>query len=427
MSDTMEAGLIVEWHKEVGDAVSSGDILAEIETDKATMEMESYQEGTLLYKAGEKGESVKVGSLLAVLGEKGEDVDSIIEEYKKKEQESGNGEAKEEEQESSNSSEAKSGDSDKSSGAQPEGRKQQADANGSASSQTEDGRIKASPLARSMAKEAGIDLGDVKGTGEGGRIVKRDIENFEPQEKAAQASSSSAVASGAESYEDIPLSNMRKTIAKRLGESKFSAPHFYLTMEIDMNRVIKFRKKLNEESETKISFNDIIVKASALALRKHPMVNASFMDDHIRQYRHIHVGVAVAIPEGLIVPVLRHADNTGLETIAKNTRELAEKARNKQLQPEEFQGNTFTISNLGMYGIEEFTAIINPPDVCILAVGGIKEVPEVREKDGRRKISVRSKMKVTLSCDHRVVDGATGSEFLKTFKSLLESPFRMLL
>ena len=281
-----------------------------------------------------------------------------------------------------------------------------------------------------MAREADIDLSKVEGTGEGGRIVKRDIESYEPEaEKAPSEERKPATvsASGAEGYEDVPVSNMRKTIAKRLGESKFSAPHFYLTMEIDMNRVIKFRAKLNEESETKISFNDIIVKASALALRKHPMVNASYMQDSIRMYKHVHVGVAVAIPDGLMVPVIRHADNIGLEAIAQNTRELAEKARNKQLQPDEYQGNTFTISNLGMFGIEEFTAIINPPDVCILAVGGIKEVPEVREKDGRKKISVRSKMKVTLSCDHRVVDGATGSEYLKTFKGMLESPFRMLL
>lgn len=411
LSDTMTEGVIASWHKKVGDSVEAGELLCEIETDKATMDFESFFDGILLYRGGDEGEAVGLGSLLAIIGEKGEDISGILEEYKNK------AGGKEEPAPEPAKAEVV---------AAPAAAPATAAAVVSAApavSTNGDGRMKASPLAKSMAKEKGFDLNLITGSGEGGRIIKRDIEAYETSGAAQQQAAPVRVAVGQESHRDEKLSQMRKTIARRLADSKFTAPHFYLTMEIDMAKTWESRKDLNAVSPVKISFNDIIVKAVAAALRQHPKVNASFLGDTVRYYDHVHIGVAVAVDEGLIVPVIRFADTLGLSQIATTTRELAGRARERKLQPEEWQGNTFTISNLGMYGIEEFTAIINPPDACILAVGGIQDKPVVR--DGQ--IVPGKVMKVTLSCDHRVVDGAVGSEFLRTLKGYLENPIRILI
>ena len=412
LSDTMTEGAIAGWHKKVGDEVKKGDVLADIETDKATMELESYKNGKLLYQGAKQGEKIQVNDLLCIIGEEGKvDVDAVVAAAK-------SGQAGQSSQSSTPAEEtpvaqegAKNGEEH-----QPE-------------FTSPDGRVKASPLARKLAKEKGIDLSQVQGTGDNGRITKSDIDNYKPAEKAAagtqggvsQAATQSIV-SGEEGYKDIDLSQMRKVIAKRLGESKFSAPHFYLTMEINMDNAMQARAQMNEVSEVKISFNDMIVKAAAMALRKHPAVNSSWMGDYIRQYQHIHIGIAVAIEDGLIVPVVRFADQKSLSQIAAESKELSGKARNKKLQPQEFTGNTFTISNLGMMDIDEFTAIINPPDSCIMAVGRIKEVV-VRKGEG---FDVSNVMKITMSCDHRSVDGAVGASFLQTFKKYLENPVTML-
>ena len=304
----------------------------------------------------------------------------------------------------------------------------QASTNGQVSASS-NGRIKASPLAKKLAAEKGIDLKNVHGTGDGGRITKEDIDNYTPEvggqkpaEKTATSKYIPSAPVGEESFEEIPVSQMRKTIAKRLVDSKFTSPHFYLTMSIDMDKAVESRAKLNETSPVKISFNDLVLKACAVALKQHPAVNSSWMGDTIRRNHHVHIGVAVAVEDGLLVPVVKFADTKSLSQIAAEVKESAQKAKNKKLQPKDWEGNTFTISNLGMFGIEEFTAIINPPDACILAVGGITQVPVV--KDGQIKIG--NVMKVTMSCDHRVVDGATGSAFLQTLKALLEEPLRML-
>ncbi len=403
LSDTMEEGVIVEWHKKEGDTIQVGDVLAEVETDKATMDLESYWDGVLLKIMAAKGEAIPVEGLIAVIGEKGEDVDKILAEAQSTP--AAERKASEEVPAASESATA------------PAASPAAAEAAPGAPVGRESERIKVSPLARKMAAERGIDLHLIQGSGEGGRIIKRDIEGYTPA-PAATAPGFTA----AEGYEDKALSQMRKTIARRLSESKFSAPHFYLTMEIDMSRAVEARKSMNEISPVKISFNDLIIKAAAAALRQNPDVNVSWMGDKLRYYKHIHIGVAVAIDEGLVVPVVRFADQKSLSQIAGEVRELGEKARDRKLQPEEFQGNTFTISNLGMFGIEEFTAIINPPDACILAVGAIREKAVV--KDGEIKAAHR--MKVTLSCDHRAVDGAVGSRFLKTLKELLEEPVRLL-
>jgi len=429
MSDTMEEGNIVEWLKEEGDSVEPGDILAEVETDKATMELESYFEGTLLH-IGVKEGPVPVDDIIAVIGEEGEDWESALEEAKEKASENGDDSQEEEEEEKEQKEEETK--------AEPasEG------TSSSKGSQTSDSdtRIKASPLARSMAKESGINLANVEGSGDNGRIVKRDIEaaieqqeaqpqptpqpakeQEQPAEEAKQAIPSFTVG-GEDQYEDVNVSQMRKTIARRLSESKFGAPHFYLTVEIDMAKAMKLRKQLNEVAPVKLSFNDIVVKAAAVSLKLHPAVNSSWMGDKIRKHQSVHIGVAVAVDEGLLVPVIRHADMKTMSQINVEVKELAGKARNRKLQPQEMQGNTFTISNLGMFGIEEFTAIINPPDSCILAVGGIIEKPVVQDGE----IVPGHRMKVTLSCDHRVVDGATGAQFLNTFKEILENPVRLL-
>lgn len=413
LSDTMTEGVVAEWHKEVGDMVKAGDLLAEIETDKATMEYESFQEGVLLYKGVETGEAKPVESILAILGEEGEDYKALLE----SEGGDNGAEAKAEgDDEGKEAGKEDDGDKEESAEERPAARQDSGDS-GSREAESRDGRLKASPLARKMAQELGIDLGDVKGTGEGGRIVKRDIESYTP--KTSKTTHAPAYAVGKESYRDENISQMRKTIARRLSESKFSAPHFYLTIELDMDRAMAARKAINKAIEpAKISVNDLVIKAAAAALRKHPQVNASFMGDKIRYNDHIHIGVAVAVDEGLLVPVVRFADTKPLTVINDEVRDLAEKARNKKLQPADWEGNTFTISNLGMFGIEEFTAVINPPDSAILAIGTIVEKPVV--KDGQ--ITVGHRMKVTMSCDHRSVDGAVGSAFLQTFRKYMEDP-----
>jgi pyruvate dehydrogenase E2 component (dihydrolipoamide acetyltransferase) len=377
------------------------------------MELESYKNGTLLYQGAKQGEKIAVNDLLCVIGEKGKvDVNAIVAAAK-----GGTGTAQ--------------GTGGKAQEAQPAQQAAAPQANGQPStmSTTTEGRVKASPLAKKLAQEKGIDLSQVQGSGDNGRIVKSDIDNFVPKQAAAGGQPSEGqkpavqpVVSGQEGYTDINNSQIRKVIARRLGESKFSAPHFYLTMEINMDNAMQARAQMNEVSDVKISFNDMVVKAAAMALRKHPAVNSSWMGDFIRQYQHIHIGVAVAIEEGLIVPVVRFADQKSLSQIAAESKELAGKARNKKLQPNEFTGNTFTVSNLGMMDIEEFTAIINPPDSAIMAVGRIKEVV-VRKGDG---FGVSNVMKITLSCDHRSVDGAVGAAFLQTFKKYMENPVTML-
>lgn len=414
LSDTMTEGVIASWHKQVGDNVKKGDVLADIETDKATMELESYKNGKLLYQGAKAGEKIAVNDLLCIIGEEGKvDVNAIVAAAK--------GGSEKGQQSTVDGPQTKQNQTTQ----VTQSTNQQA-----AQSTNADGRIKASPLAKKLAKEKGIDLSRVQGTGDNGRVTKSDIENFtpstvhSPQSTVNQPVNQSATqqVSGQEGYRDIDNSQMRKVIAKRLGESKFSAPHFYLTMEINMDNAMTARAQLNEISEVKISFNDMIVKAASLALRKHPAVNSSWMGDFIRQYQHIHIGVAVAIEEGLIVPVIRFADQKSLSQIAAESKELAGKARNKKLQPNEFTGNTFTISNLGMMDIEEFTAIINPPDSAIMAVGRIKEIV-VKKGEGFAATNV---MKVTMSCDHRSVDGAVGASFLQTFKKYLENPITML-
>ncbi len=419
MSDTMEEGNIVEWLKKVGDSVEPGDVLAEVETDKATMELESYQEGVLLYIGVESG-PVPVNGILAVIGEEGEDYEAALSAAKSKSADAE--EEKSEEKEDTSEDEAISTSSSEASTGSTEGKGE---------SSSDDSRVKASPLARSMAKEANISLTNIQGSGENNRIVKKDIEDY-ISSGGAKAPSSSASSTSIEvpapvgladfQYGDHPVSQMRKVIAKRLAESKFSAPHFYLTIEIDMDNAIKARKEINENSDTRISFNDFVVKACAMALRKHPAINASWLGDKIRYNKEINIGVAVAVKDGLLVPVIKNADFKQMSAINVEVREKAGRAKDKKLQPDEMQGNTFTISNLGMFDIEEFTAIINPPDSCILAVGSIRQKPIV--KNGA--VVPGNIMKVTLSCDHRVVDGASGAEFLATLKAYLENPVRML-
>ncbi len=424
MSDTMTEGTIAKWLKKVGDKVESGDILAEVETDKATMEMEAYEDGVLLYTGPEEGESVPVDGVIAIIGEEGADYKTLLkaEEQKAKAR-------KEEKEEAAAGGEPAAAEKEEVS--VPSKTPQAPVAQETTEATKGDGRLKASPLAKRLAREMGYDISKIKGTGDAGRIIKRDVESYQPEAEPVAAEGKEKMERpvklpeivGEEDYDEVKVSQMRKTIAKRLSESKFTAPHFYLTMEINMDRAIEARKSMNDVSEIKISFNDLIIKASAAALRRHPKVNASWLGDTIRYNKHIHVGMAVAVEEGLLVPVIRFADNKPVSHIAAEAKELGNKAKNKQLQPKEWEGNTFTVSNLGMFGIEEFTAIINPPDACILAVGGIKETPVV--KDG--ELVPGNVMKVTLSCDHRAVDGATGAAFLNTLKEFLEDPVRILI
>ncbi len=413
LSDTMTEGVVAEWSKNVGDTVASGELLAEIETDKATMEFESFYDGVLLHIGVEKGQTAPVNTLLAVIGEEGEDVQKILAEAEKHQPKE---EVTEKKAEIPAPAPAPEPVVEKPAAVIPAPAPSPlpalADSNG---------RIFASPLAKKMANERGIDLGNVIGTGEGGRIVRKDIEHYVPY-VGGQGSGRRAYV-GVETFSDEPVSQMRKTIAKRLAESKFTAPHFYLTIELDMDAAIATRKSMNELGEVKISFNDMVIKACALALAEHPNVNSAWYGDFIRRNQHVHIGVAVAVDEGLLVPVIRFADGKHLSEIGGEVRDLAQKAKDKKLQPADWEGNTFTISNLGMFGIEEFTAIVNPPDSCIMAVGGIRQVPVVKEG----KIVPGNVMKVTLSCDHRVVDGATGAAFLATFKKYMENPVALLM
>ncbi|MES1222236.1 MAG: pyruvate dehydrogenase complex dihydrolipoamide acetyltransferase, partial [Bacteroidota bacterium] len=413
LSDTMEEGVIAEWHKKVGDTVKKGEVLADIETDKATMELESYKNGKLLYIGAQKGEKIAVNSLLCIIGEEGKvDIEKIVAASKAGGVATVPEPAVEITKTGTTTATAKTI-------SQPAAQEAQTATNG---------RIKVSPLAKRLAAEKGIDIHRLTGSGDGGRIIKADVDSYTPSSDKAPGQKQAPVpvftpVAGEEGFTDINNSQIRNIIAKRLAESKFSAPHFYLTMEINMDNAISARTQLNEVSPVKISFNDLVVKAAALALRQHPAVNASWMGDKIRRYHHIHIGIAVAIEDGLIVPVIRFADQKPLPQIAAESKELSGRARNKKLQPNEFTGNTFTISNLGMMDIDEFTAIINPPDSCIMAVGRIKETV-VKKPEG---FGVTSIMKITLSCDHRSVDGATGAAFLQTFKKYLENPVMMLL
>ncbi len=414
LSDTMEEGTVAAWLKQEGDKVEEGDILAEIETDKATMEFESFYEGTLLKIGIQEGESAKVDSLLAIIGPEGTDVSKI--------DTAGGGkkESKKSKSESDDSKGEKKSEESKDSKSQTESK--------------DGGRIFASPLAKKMAEDKGIDLSNVKGSGENGRIVKKDIENFKESkaDKPAEAKADSAeettaaaqpyVPAGEESFEDRKNSQMRKVIAKRLGESKFTAPHYYLTIEVNMENAMASRKHINEMPDVKVSFNDMVIKASAMALRKHPQVNSQWTGDTTKIAKHIHMGVAVAVEEGLVVPVLKFADQMSLTQIGGNVKNLAGKARNKKIQPAEMEGSTFTVSNLGMFGIVEFTSIINQPNSAILSVGTIVEKPVVKNGE----IVVGNTMKLTLACDHRTVDGATGAAFLQTLKTYLENPVTML-
>ena len=407
LSDTMTEGVIAAWHKKVGDQVKKGDVLADIETDKATMELESYKEGKLLYTGAEKGQKIAVNDLLAIIGEEGKvNVQQIV-------------------------------DASKNKGASPAAAKEPAAQTAELKSAPQpvaketnslngDGRIKASPLAKKMASEKGIDLSQLHGSGDFGRIIKKDVAEYTPAASAPAAAQKAAAVStaptGQVSFDDIPVSQMRKVIAKRLSEAKFSAPEFYLTITVDMDQAVSSRTRINENAPVKISFNDFVLKATALALKKHPAVNSSWMGDKIRVNHHVNIGVAVAVEDGLLVPVVRFADTKSLSQISQEVKEFAARAKNKKLQPADWEGSTFTISNLGMFGMDEFTAIINPPDSCILAISSIQQIPVV--KNGA--IVPGNVMKLTMTCDHRVVDGATGAAFLQTLKGLLEEPLRML-
>ncbi|WP_111685569.1 pyruvate dehydrogenase complex dihydrolipoamide acetyltransferase [Winogradskyella tangerina] len=411
LSDTMEEGTVATWLKKVGDEVEEGDILAEIETDKATMEFESFQSGTLLHVGLEEGQSAKVDALLAIIGPAGTDVSSVAKNFKV-----GSAETKSEPApaapEVSKPVEA------------PKVAETKVSAPvATAPATSPNGRIFVSPLAKKMAEEKGINLAQVNGSGENGRIIKRDIENFTP---AAVAQSSAPVAkfvpSGQEDFDEVPNSNMRKAIAKNLAKSKFSAPHYYLNVEFDMENAIAFRAQYNSMPDTKISYNDMIVKACALALRQHPQVNSQWFDDKMKLNNHVHIGVAVAVPDGLVVPVVKFANEQSLTQIGAAVKDFAGKARNKKLTLDEMEGSTFTISNLGMFGIESFTSIINQPNSAILSVGAIVSKPVV--KNGA--VVPGNTMKLTMACDHRTVDGATGAQFLQTLKGYIENPVTML-
>ncbi len=439
MSDTMEEGVLVSWQAEEGDELSAGDIIAQVETDKATMDLEVYDDGVLLKKVIQEGESVPIGGLIAVLGEKGEDVSDVLEQYAGESAAEEKPPESEEKEEEDEWTEVDFSDRGESAGKELEVAKPAAGGNGAQpvtktapARRDGDGRRKSSPLARRMAQEHKIELAQLRGSGPDGRIIKRDVEAA-IEEGVAEPSFRPAVDVPAgepkEPYVSQGISQMRKTIARRLAESKFTSPHFYLTVDVDMEKAAASREDLNRAAEKqghpKISFNDLITKACALALKRHPNVNASYLEKEgqIRLYNQVHVAVAVAIDEGLVTPVIRNADRKGLARIALETRELAGKARERKLQPTDWEGSTFTTSNLGMYGIEEFTAIINPPNACILAIGAVRDTPVA--KDGA--IVPGKRMKLTLSCDHRLVDGARGAEFLRDVQHYLENPVAMLL
>ncbi len=408
LSDTMVEGVVAEWHKKVGDSVEEGELLAEIETDKATLEFESFFDGVLLHIGVEKGAGAPVNDILAVIGEKGEDVSKLIKEA--------NSAPKEEKKEEPKKEVAKPAPTAKVEAPKPTATKVVKEAPKAQPSYSDNGiDLKISPLAKKLASDKGLNLSQVKGTGEGGRIVKRDIDNFKGGNAANFVNR--------ESYTELPVSQMRKTIARRLGESKFTAPHFYLTISIDMDNVMAARTAINKSiAPNKITYNDFVIKAAAAALKEHPTINSSWREDVILQNDHVNIGVAVSVDDGLLVPVVRFADGKTLTQISGEVKEYAKRAKAKKLQPEDWEGNTFTISNLGGFGIEEFTAIINTPDACILAIGGIKQLPVVKNGE----IVPGNEMKVTLSCDHRVVDGVAGTQFLQTFKNLMENPVLLL-
>jgi pyruvate dehydrogenase E2 component (dihydrolipoamide acetyltransferase) len=412
LSDTMEEGTVATWLKKVGDEVEEGDILAEIETDKATMEFESFQSGVLLHIGLKEGESAKVDALLAILGPEGTDVSEIAKNFVA----SGVAEASPEKESAAAIPEVKK---EAPSPTAPVGANK---SDSPAPQVNSGGRIFASPLAKKMAEEKGIDLSQVTGSGENGRIVKRDIESFKPQSASPSATVAKFIPSGQEDFDEVANSNMRKAIAKNLAKSKFTAPHYYLNVEFDMENAIAFRTQYNSLPDTKISFNDMVVKACALALRQHPQVNSQWFDDKMRLNNHVHIGVAVAVPDGLVVPVVRFANEQSLTQIGAAVKDYASRARDKKLTLDEMEGSTFTVSNLGMFGIESFTSIINQPNSAILSVGAIVEKPVV--KDG--KIVVGHTMKLSMACDHRTVDGATGALFLQTLKGYIENPVTML-
>jgi pyruvate dehydrogenase E2 component (dihydrolipoamide acetyltransferase) len=411
LSDTMVEGVVAGWNKKVGDTIKEGEILAEIETDKATMEFESFYDGVLLHIGVETGNAAPVNSVLAIIGQPGEDVSALL---------ANAGAPAVAETAAPVAEEVKAAlvvESKPAPAPLVESKPAVA-----APVSNANGRVFASPLAKKLAEEKGVDINQVAGTGESGRIVKRDVDHYVPYVPAAGSGQVVAVQSGVESYTDVPNSQMRKAIAKTLTASKFSAPHFYLKMEVDMDNAIAARAAINSNSGSKVSFNDMIIKAVAASLRKHPKVNADWIGEAIRYNNHIHVGVAVAVEEGLVVPVVKFADTKGIAQLGSEIKDLATRARDKKIKPEEMQGGTFAVSNLGMYGIEDFTSIINPPNGCILSVGQIKQTPVVKNGE----IVPGNVLKLSLSCDHRVVDGAIGSEFLQTLKNLLENPVLML-
>lgn len=404
LSDTMEEGVIAKWNVKEGDTVEAGDIIAEVETDKATMDVEVFDGGTILKIVPGEGDAVPLGGLIAIVGDKGEDISDLLE--------------------GGESSSAASGEKEEvKQETKAEADKEEASA--PAASSSDNGRVKASPLAKKIAEDKGIDLSGVSGSGPEGRIVKKDVEDFKGSGGLTTPAASSTPVPSFESLEskEVKVSQMRKAIARRLSESKFTNPHFYETIDIDMKAAFAARKAMNEANDVKISFNDIVVKACAVALTRHQAINSSWHDDVIMQHGDVNVAVAVAIDEGLMTPVINHADKKGLSQISAETRELAGLARDRKLQPDQMEGSTFTISNLGMFGIEEFTAIINPPNACILAVGAIRDVPVVENGE----IVPGKRMKVTLSSDHRVVDGAKAAQFLNTVRNLIENPLSMLL
>ena len=415
LSDTMTEGVVASWLKNVGDPVKSGELLAEIETDKATMEFESFYDGVLLHIGVETGKAAPVNALLAVIGNSGEDISAILSSASATETSAETAPKQEQE--------APKPVADPTPAPIPTPTVAQPVKTSAPVAMASNDRVYASPLAKKLADERGIDLNYVQGSGENGRIVKRDVDHYQPHPNGSTTSAGKSMGLTTETFTDEPVTQMRKTIARRLAESKFTAPHFYLTLDIDMDQAISFRSSVNATEGFKISYNDMVIKAVALALRKHPTVNSAWMGDFIRRNQHVHIGVAVAVDEGLLVPVVRFADTKGFMEISAEVKDFAGRAKDKKLQPSDWEGNTFTISNLGMFGIESFTAIVNPPDSCILAVGGIKEIPVVK----KGQVVPGNVMKVTLSCDHRVVDGASGAAFLQTFKNYMENPIAMLL
>ncbi len=397
LSDTMSEGTVAKWHKKVGDAISEGDLLAEIETDKATMEFESFQEGVLLHIGVGESETAPVDCILAILGVEGEDVIALIEADA-----------------TPVTSEVKVVKEEKTPVVETKDEVAPIPTTPLKNTNSVDGRTVASPLAKRLAEEKGVDISSISGSGDGGRVIKRDIDNYQVPVANSLLYQ--------ESFTEEPVSQMRKVIARRLAESKFTAPHFYLSISVDMDNAIAARKAINALPDTKVSFNDLVVKACAMALREHPTVNSSWKADVIRRNQHVNVGVAIAVEDGLLVPVVRFTNTKSLSDISAEVKEFAKKAKDKKLQPADWEGSTFTISNLGMYGIDEFTAIINTPDACILAVGGIQQIPVVKEG----QVVPGNVMKLTLSCDHRVVDGASGAAFLNTLKTYLQNPVTML-